>query len=166
MFADRLRYDRAPFHARIFLRRVIFRQGPFGQGKFDLLLLPCNHIMRVDQTVGKPPLNPEKPPRRRRGRPTREEAARRALAELGLDPRLLDPRRVLAAIAADADAPATARVNAARALLRQRDQGQAETKGKDKPGTKKAAAARAAAAAGGPASQWGSDLWPDGRRPP
>jgi hypothetical protein len=148
------------------VRRVIFRQGPFGQGKFDLLLLPCNHIMRVDQTVGKPPLNPEKPPRRRRGRPTREEAARRALAELGLDPRLLDPRRVLAAIAADTDAPASARVNAARALLAQRDQGQAETKGKDKPGTKKAAAARAAAAAGGPASQWGSDLWPDGRRPP
>jgi hypothetical protein len=47
----------------------------------------------------------------------------------------------------------------------------AETRhlGKDKAEarlSKKAAAARAAAAAGGPASQWGSDLWPDGRRPP
>jgi hypothetical protein len=142
-----------------------FQQGPFGQGKFDLLLLPCNHILTVDRMVEKPPLNSEKP-QRRPGRPTREEAARRALAELGLDPRLLDPRRVLAAIAADTDAPASARVNAARALLAQSVQGQAETKGKDKPGTKKAAAARAAAAAGGPASQWGSDLWPDGRRPP
>jgi hypothetical protein len=64
----------------------------------------------------KPPLNP-KNSRRRRGRPTREEEMRRGLAELGLDPTLLDPRRVLAEIASDKNAPAGARVAACRTLL-------------------------------------------------
>jgi hypothetical protein len=65
---------------------------------------------------------PEKP-RRRRGRPTKAEEVRRALAEIGVDPALVDPRRVLASIAGDADAPASARVSAAKALLAARDQG-------------------------------------------
>jgi hypothetical protein len=64
---------------------------------------------------------PEKP-RRRRGRPTKVEEVRRALAEIGCDPALVDPRRVLASIAGDAAAPASARVSAAKALLGQRDQ--------------------------------------------
>jgi hypothetical protein len=68
---------------------------------------------------------PEKP-RRRRGRPTREEEVRQALAEIGIDPALVDPRRVLASIAGDADAPPTARVAACKALLGQRDQEPAE----------------------------------------
>jgi hypothetical protein len=111
---------------------------------------------------------PERP-RRRRGRPTREEEVRRTLAEIGCDPALVDPRRVLASIAADESMPPTARVAAARTLLGQRDQGPAETKrlqGKGRTGprlSKRVLAARAAATAGG---AWGDDLaWPDGRRP-
>jgi hypothetical protein len=73
----------------------------------------------------KPPLNSEIP-RRRRGRPTREEEVRRALAELGLDPSSIDPRKILAAIAADLSAPAGARVAACKALLAA-DPEQAET---------------------------------------
>jgi hypothetical protein len=42
---------------------------------------------------------------------------RRTLAELGVDPASIDPRRILAAIASDADAPASARVAACKALL-------------------------------------------------
>jgi hypothetical protein len=55
--------------------------------------------------------------RRRPGRPTREAELRRAMAEFGIDPALIDPRRVLASIAVDTNAPASARVQAARALL-------------------------------------------------
>jgi hypothetical protein len=73
----------------------------------------------------KPALNPETP-RRRRGRPSKQEEVRRALAEIGCDPALVDPRRVLAAIAGDIDAPASARVSAAKALLGIRDQDAAE----------------------------------------
>jgi hypothetical protein len=61
-------------------------------------------------------LNPETP-RRRRGRPSRKEEVRRALAEIGADPAAIDPRRILASIAADAGAPAGARVAACRTLL-------------------------------------------------
>ena len=68
----------------------------------------------------KPALNPE-PPRRRRGRPSRKEEVQRALAELGIDPATIDPRRVLAAIASDISAPAGARVAACRALMAARD---------------------------------------------
>jgi hypothetical protein len=67
-------------------------------------------------------LNPETP-RRRRGRPSRKEEVQRALAEFGVDPALIDPCRILAAIAADADAPAGARVAACRTLLGVKDQG-------------------------------------------
>jgi hypothetical protein len=57
-------------------------------------------------------------PKRRRGMPSRAEATRRALALLeGLDPSSIDPEKVLAAIAVDTSAPASARVAAARALL-------------------------------------------------
>src|SRR5262245_2073614 len=68
----------------------------------------------------KPALNPEIP-RRRRGRPSRKEELQRALAELGVDPATIDPRRVLAAIAGDTTAPAGARVAACRALMAARD---------------------------------------------
>jgi hypothetical protein len=53
----------------------------------------------------------------RGGRPTREEASRKALERLAVDPATIDPRAILAAIAADASAPASARVSACRALL-------------------------------------------------
>jgi hypothetical protein len=63
---------------------------------------------------------------RRRGRSTREEEVRRALAEIGVDPALIDPRRILASIAANRSMPPTARVAACKALLGQRDQDPAE----------------------------------------
>ncbi len=56
-------------------------------------------------------------PPRKRGRRSREEELQKIVAELGVDPDTLDPRRILASIAADATAPATARVSAAKALL-------------------------------------------------
>jgi hypothetical protein len=68
----------------------------------------------------KPALNPETP-RRRPGRPSRKEELQRALAELGVDPATIDPRRILAAIAGDSSAPAGARVAACRALMAARD---------------------------------------------
>jgi hypothetical protein len=109
-------------------------------------------------------------PRRRRGRPTREEEMARTLAELGVDPALIDPKRILAAIACDTDAAPSARVAAAKALLGQRDRGPVEVK---EPGTdkaeartsKKAVAARAAATAGLD-SDWGEDLLPASDWPP
>jgi hypothetical protein len=64
----------------------------------------------------KPAFNPETP-RRKRGRPNRQEEVRRALATVGCDPALIDPKRILASIAADTDAPAGARVAACRTLL-------------------------------------------------
>src|SRR5262245_12413169 len=94
---------------------------------------------------------PEKS-RRRPGRPTRHEEMRWSLAELGVDPASFDPRRVLAGIAADVNAPATARVRAALALLRP------TSKPAVRP-SKRVQAARAAARAGGKA--WGDDLQPD-----
>src|SRR5262249_6671233 len=104
-------------------------------------------------------LNP-KPPRRRRGRPTREEELQRALVELGVDPALVDPLRVLASVAGDAAAPASARVAAARALLAARNPAGNRRPSSSKAGGKKAlaaAAAEQAAADGG----WGGDLtWP------
>jgi hypothetical protein len=100
-------------------------------------------------------------PRRRPGRPTRQEEVRRALAELGLDPALLDPRRVLAEIASDKNAPASARVAAAKALLDER-RNPAETK-QPKAEPKRVVAQRAAASAGGAGSGWGDDLaWSTG----
>jgi hypothetical protein len=67
----------------------------------------------------------EKPPRRP-GRPSKEEEVRQALAEIGIDPALIDPRRILASIAANRSMPPTCRVAAAKALLAARDQDPAE----------------------------------------
>jgi hypothetical protein len=53
--------------------------------------------------------------RGRRGRPTRLEASRAALA--GVDVTAVDPKAVLRSIAADDSAPPSARVAAAKALL-------------------------------------------------
>jgi hypothetical protein len=53
----------------------------------------------------------------RGGRPTRAEALRKAIAAAGIDPAAVDPKRILAGIAADVAAPPTARVAAAKALL-------------------------------------------------
>jgi hypothetical protein len=50
----------------------------------------------------------------------------RALAQIGLDPTLIDPLRILASIAANKNMPPTARVAAAKALLGLKDQGPAE----------------------------------------
>src|SRR5690348_9352518 len=52
-----------------------------------------------------------------RGRPSRAVASAKALAALAVDPASVDPRAILAKIAADTSAPATARVAACRALL-------------------------------------------------
>jgi hypothetical protein len=54
-------------------------------------------------------------PRRRRGRPTRAEASRKALA--GTDPSTIDPLAVLREVAADKSAPSSARVAACRLWL-------------------------------------------------
>jgi hypothetical protein len=62
------------------------------------------------------PANTEKSSRRR-GRPSKQEELRRALAEIGVDPSLVDPRRILAAIAISRSMPPTARVAACKALL-------------------------------------------------
>jgi hypothetical protein len=51
----------------------------------------------------------------KRGRPTRRAASEKALK--GVDLAAVDPRQILQAIAADTSAPATARLQAARALL-------------------------------------------------
>jgi hypothetical protein len=69
----------------------------------------------------KPDLNPN-PQRRKRGRPTRKEEVARALAEIGIDPRSVDPLAVLASIMMDATLPASARVQAARALIAARQE--------------------------------------------
>lgn len=50
------------------------------------------------------------------GRPTRKEASQSALD--GVDVSAIDPLDVLRQVAADASAPASARVSAARALLK------------------------------------------------
>ncbi len=60
-------------------------------------------------------------PRRRPGRPTREAEVRRAMAEFGIDPAAIDPLRILASIAVDPQAPASARVAACKALRGDRD---------------------------------------------
>jgi hypothetical protein len=51
------------------------------------------------------------------GRPSRAIASAKALAALGVGPATIDPRWILASIAADASAPASARVAACRVLL-------------------------------------------------
>jgi hypothetical protein len=56
-------------------------------------------------------------PARKRGRPSREEELRTLIQNVGVDPDLVDPKRVLAGVAVDATAPASARVSAAKALL-------------------------------------------------
>jgi hypothetical protein len=106
------------------------------------------------------PLTPEKL-RRRPGRRSRQEELARTLAELGVDPALVDPLRVLASVAGDAAAAPTARVAAAKALLRQREPAKPR-KGRT---AKKALVARAAARAGGAGSGWGDDLDVDDHRP-
>jgi hypothetical protein len=58
--------------------------------------------------------------RRGRGRPTRAEASARRIAAqqaAGIDPASVDPRAVLAQVAGDVAAPASARVSAAKALM-------------------------------------------------
>ena len=67
------------------------------------------------------PTNTEKPSRRR-GRPSKQEELRQALAEIGVDPALIDPRRILAAIAINKSMPPTARVAACKALLGVKEQ--------------------------------------------
>ena len=76
------------------------------------------------------PTNTEKPSRRR-GRPSKEEEVRQALAEIGVDPALIDPRRILAAIAINKSMPPTARVAACKALLHVQDQ---DDPAEDRPG--------------------------------
>lgn len=58
---------------------------------------------------------PKTKSRRKKGRPTRAEASKKALANVDLTS--VNPRQVLLQIAADRSSPATARVAACRALL-------------------------------------------------
>ena len=156
---DSARYPPVLSRADFFVRGEISRNPSHHETARCL----CRNGIWTRRLMAKnPPLNPEKPPPRR-GRPSRKEELARALAEIGCDPALVDPRRVLASIAGDADAPASARVAAAKALLDQRSP--PETKARS---SKKALAQRAAANAGGEDTSWGSDLdWGlNGRRPP
>jgi hypothetical protein len=70
-------------------------------------------------------------PKRKGGRPTRAEATAKALAAIGVDPTTIDPMSILAAIAADPSAPASARVQACKALIAARDPERAEDPGGD-----------------------------------
>ncbi|GJD64418.1 hypothetical protein [Methylobacterium frigidaeris] len=67
------------------------------------------------KTLPKPDTSP--PDRSRGGRPSREEVERRRVLALGVDPTLVEPRRILAGIAIDEKAPATARVQALKLLI-------------------------------------------------
>src|SRR5262245_35051858 len=107
----------------------------------------------------KPVTTPSKP-KARGGRPTRAEATAKALAAIRVDPVMINPMNILAAIAADPSAAPTARVMAIRVLLRQRE---LPSKGRARS-SKKALARRAAARAGGRGTPWGDDLEPNGRR--
>jgi hypothetical protein len=69
--------------------------------------------------------NTEKPPRRR-GRPSKVEELQAAMRALAIDPQSVNPLVVLAGIMMDPTLPASARVQAARALIAARDQGPAE----------------------------------------
>jgi len=73
--------------------------------------------------VEDPPATPRKP-KRKGGRPSRAEASAKALC--GVDLTAVDPVAILREIAADLSAPASARVQAARALLDLRDSNPAE----------------------------------------
>jgi hypothetical protein len=68
-----------------------------------------------------PPLKPEKP-KRRRGRPTKLEELKEAMAALLVDPQNVDPLAALAGIMLDPAQPGLARVQAARLLLGAREQ--------------------------------------------
>ena len=157
------RDTRPSFHAQIFLCAVKFSRNPSHHDGKTARCLCRNGIWTRRLMAKNPPLNPEKPPPARRGRPSRKEELQRALAGIGIDPALVDPRRVLASIAGDADAPASARVAAAKALLDER-RNPAETK-QPKAEPKRLVAQRAAASAGGAGSGWGDDLaWSNGLR--
>ena len=156
------RSTRAPFHAQIFLcAGEISRNRPLGRGTICKSPMPQWDLDPASM-ADKPPLSPETP-LRRRGRPSRKEELQRALAELGVDPALVDPLRVLASIAGDAEAAPTARVAAAKTLLAARDPAGKPGKGKGRS-SKKALAQRRAARAGGRGTPWGDDLEPNGRR--
>jgi len=67
------------------------------------------------------PKNPPKPPTRsgkaKGGRPTRAEALRRRIEAVQIDPDAIDPLQILAALAIDQTASASARVAACRTLI-------------------------------------------------
>jgi hypothetical protein len=60
---------------------------------------------------------PKKGGRTGRGRPPANVSLKRAIRRLEIDPADVDPLKILAAIACNTEAPSTARVAAARALL-------------------------------------------------
>lgn len=68
-------------------------------------------------TARKIPKNRGKSPSCARGRPNQSAALRKRILAAGVDPELVDERRVLAAIAIDETAPAAARVSACRVLM-------------------------------------------------
>src|SRR5262249_31664747 len=88
------RYDLARFHAQIFLcAGEISGNRPLGHGTICKSPMPQRDLDPASM-ADKSPLNPEAPCRRR-GRPSRKEELQRALEELGVDPALVDPLRVL-----------------------------------------------------------------------
>ena len=92
-------------------------------------------------------------PRRPARRPINKETARRLLAAVGVDPALIDPKRILAAIASDANAAPTARVRAAMALIERPEKQGPQL-------SKKIRDQQAADTAGGDGTGWDNDLNP------
>lgn len=72
---------------------------------------------KPSKTPTKPSKTPTNPRKNLGGRPSRAERTAKALQMLGVDPASVDPRRILAAIAADLSTPAAARIAACKALL-------------------------------------------------
>jgi hypothetical protein len=125
-------YKRMPPHAGILRARMKNSRNPGRQGATYCGRLGGNPnlICRNDNLEMIPMANEAATglgkPRPKGGRPTRAEATAKALAVLAIDPRTVDPLAVLAGIMVDVSLPASARVQAARALIAARDQRPAE----------------------------------------
>jgi hypothetical protein len=85
--------------------------------------------------VEDPAATPRKP-KRKGGRPSRAEASAKAL--LGVDLTAIDPVAILRQIAADGSAPASARVQACKALLHVQDQAVGDSGGDSRVNTRAA----------------------------
>jgi hypothetical protein len=80
-------------------------------------------------TVAKKAIKPRGGKRAKAGRPPGSVTLKNAIARLGVDPALVDPARILSAIAVDEAAPASARVAACRELMAIREKQNDSTPG-------------------------------------